>query len=188
MVVVPAGDSDTRALRCRRATLYDRRSREDLPIIFCRRTATIIADTGRLESREAANSPGGHRQDTRLPSHPPVSFTLSMSGVIVGRTDLESRDPTRRVVQGRFRPGLGYELAQPVFELYATARDDPASLERYRRARESLQLALTDVGGARVSFRELHIQRTATTSPGSTQYVIEIESDDPSLWNVAPKD
>ena len=106
-----------------------------------------------------------------------------MSGVIVGRSELEGRDPASRVARGRFRPGLGYDLAQPVFALYEGAAADAAALARYRKAREALRLQLTDSTGAPVSFRELHIQPNADAKLGAKEYVIEIESDDPLIWN-----
>jgi len=118
-----------------------------------------------------------------FPSRRIVSFTVTMSGVIVGRSELEGREPASRVVRGRFRPGLGYDLAQPVFALYDGARSDAAALARYRKAREALRLQLTDAAGTPVSFRELHIRPNADAKPGATEYVIEIESDDPLIWN-----
>ena len=105
-----------------------------------------------------------------------------MSGVIVGRSELEDRDPATRVVRGRFRPGLGYDLVQPVFALYEGASADATALARYRKAREALRLQLTDVAGTPVSFRELHIEPNAHAKPGAKDYVIVIESDDPLIW------
>ena len=80
-----------------------------------------------------------------------MSFTLTMSGVIVGRSELETRDPARRVASGVFRPGLGYELAQPVFDLYAAAGQDADALARYRTARDALRLQLADSSPVSVS-------------------------------------
>jgi hypothetical protein len=119
------------------------------------------------------------------PNDGDMSFTLTMSGVIVGRSELERRDPATRVVRGVFRPGLGYELAQPVFSLYENAHGDQASLVRYRRAREALRLQLTDATGTPVSFRELHIQATPAATSGGAEYVMEIVSDDPVLWTTS---
>ena len=112
-----------------------------------------------------------------------MSFTLTMSGVIVGRSELERRDPATRIARGVFRPGLGYDLAQPVFSLFEHARGDDEALGRYRRAREALQLQLTNAAGAPVSFRELHIQAGAEAKPDAPMYVREVVSDDPALWN-----
>jgi hypothetical protein len=106
-----------------------------------------------------------------------------MSGVIVGRSELERRDPAGQVARGDFRPGLGYDLAEPVFSLYDGANGDEAQLTRYRRAREALRLQLTDTTGTPVSFRELHI-RKGDPRRGGTEYTMEVVSDDPRLWNV----
>ena len=43
-----------------------------------------------------------------------MSYTLRMSNVIVGRSELEERDATRHTARGAFRPGLGYDLVQPL--------------------------------------------------------------------------
>jgi hypothetical protein len=111
-----------------------------------------------------------------------MSFTLSMSGVIVGRSELETRDAGRRVASGAFRPGLGYKLAQPVFALYDAAARDTDALARYRNARDALRLQLTDSSGALVSVRELHIRRDSAASAAANALVIEVESDDPAFW------
>jgi hypothetical protein len=113
-----------------------------------------------------------------------MSFLLRMSGVIVGRSELETRDVERRVVSGVFRPGLGYDLVQPVFALYEDARD-PDSLARYRKARDALRLQLTAASGTPVQVRDLHIRRAADSPATSSSLVLEIESDDPSFWGEA---
>ena len=112
-----------------------------------------------------------------------MSFTLTMAGVIVGRSELEERDPATRTARGAFRPGLGYELTQPIFALF-TARDgDPAALARYRKARGALKLQLTDSAGNRISVRELHVRPDPTADTGHTSLVLEVETDDPAIWN-----
>ena len=111
-----------------------------------------------------------------------MSFLLRMSGVIVGRSELETRDADRRVASGVFRPGLGYDLAQPVFALFEDARDAD-SLARYRKARDALRLQLTAASGTPVHVRELHIRRDGDSSASSASLVLEVESDDPSLWS-----
>src|SRR5262245_31795045 len=110
-----------------------------------------------------------------------MSFTLSMSGVIVGRSELETRDETRRIVSGVFRPGLGYELAQPVFALYDAAGSNADALARYRKAREALRLSLTDSSGASIAFRDLNIRGGSAGA-----LVIEIQTDDPAAWRRGP--
>jgi len=113
-----------------------------------------------------------------------MSFTLTMSGVIVGRSELEVRDAARHLASGAFRPGLGYELAQPVFALHDSVNGDPAGLERYRKAREALRLRLTDASGVSVSLRELHIRPRADGESSDTGLVLEIVTDDPRMWTI----
>jgi hypothetical protein len=111
-----------------------------------------------------------------------MSFTLTMSGVIVGRSELEVRDSDRRTARGAFRPGLGYELAQPVFELYEAAGSDPAAVARYRQARDALQLQLADASGRVVALREIHIRKRPSQG-GQSSIVMEVETDDPTMWS-----
>lgn len=111
-----------------------------------------------------------------------MSFTLTMSGVIVGRSELEVRDADRRVARGAFRPGLGYELAQPVFELYEAAGTDQAAIARYRQARDALKLQLADASGRVLSLRDIHLRRGPAVG-GQTGIVMEVETDDPAIWS-----
>ena len=111
-----------------------------------------------------------------------MSFTLTMSGVIVGRSELEVRDPDRRIARGAFRPGLGYELAQPVFELYDSVGSDPSAVSRYREARDALKLQLADATGRVVAMREIHI-RKGPAHGGQKSIVMEVETDDPAIWS-----
>ncbi|HEX5075881.1 MAG TPA: hypothetical protein VFW03_21895 [Gemmatimonadaceae bacterium] len=111
-----------------------------------------------------------------------MSFTVKMSGVIVGRSDLENRDATRRVASGAFRPGLGYDLVQPIFDLLETAAHSVEAMSRYRRSRDALRLQLTDSSGSVLTVRELHIRRHA----GSGAPMLEVEIDDPGFWTQSP--
>lgn len=105
-----------------------------------------------------------------------------MAGVIVGRSELEVRDPDRKVARGAFRPGLGYELAQPVFELYDAAGTDQAAISRYRQARDALKLQLADASGRVMAVRELHI-RNGHANGSQPGIVMEVETDDPAIWS-----
>jgi len=111
-----------------------------------------------------------------------MSFTLKLSGVIVGRSELENRDPGRRAASGVFRPGLGYDLVEPIFRLYEAAGTDEEALSRYRKSRDALRLELTDSSGTPVVVRELHIRRTAS----AIGPLLEVETDDPAFWNPPP--
>src|SRR5262249_27043627 len=91
-----------------------------------------------------------------------MRHTVRLHGVIVGHSDLEHAEPEVGRAWGRFRPGLGYELVQPVFRLYAQAvpRDgtqDKTLLERYYRARDALALELVDAGGHAIKTSAIHI-------------------------------
>lgn len=111
-----------------------------------------------------------------------MSYTLKMSNVIVGRSELEHRDAARRVAHGSFSPGLGYDLVQPIFDLYDGAASDAAAAARYRKAREALRLQLTDSSGRAVAIQELHIRRHGNSGVGAAAYVIEVVTDDPAIW------
>jgi len=115
-----------------------------------------------------------------------MTFTLRMSNVIVGRSELEFRDAALGFAHGAFRPGLGYELTEPIFALLDGARDDAEALARYQRSRDALRLTLTDSSGATVNVRNLHIRRNAGAAPGEPALMLEIETDDPTLLGTTP--
>lgn len=111
-----------------------------------------------------------------------MSFTLKMSGVIVGRSELENRDASKHVASGVFRPGLGYDLVQPIFDLLETAGGSADAMSRYRKSRDALRLQLTDSSGSALTVHELHIRRTASSGAP----MLEVETDDPGFWNQSP--
>ena len=95
-----------------------------------------------------------------------MPYTLRLRGVIVGRSDLEDADPSRDrargIARGRFRPSIGYDLVQPIFQLYAEAVPTPggavaddAKLERFTRARDALGLELVDATGRAAGTRSI---------------------------------
>jgi hypothetical protein len=93
-----------------------------------------------------------------------MRHTVKMHGVIVGHSELEQRDATERRAWGRFRPGLGYELVQPIFRLFTEAVPMPGGeprdeekLERYHAARDKLGLELVDAAGRTISTSAIHI-------------------------------
>jgi hypothetical protein len=110
-----------------------------------------------------------------------------MSGVIVGRSELESRDAALGLARGAFRPGLGYELTEPIFALLDGAGGDAEALARYRRARDALRLTLTDSSGETVRMRNVHIRRDPGAASGKPALVLEVETDDPILWRTTPQ-
>jgi len=111
-----------------------------------------------------------------------MSFIVKMAGVIVGRSELENRDVTRRLATGVFRPGLGYDLVQPIFDLLETAGESAEAMSRYRNSRDALRLQLSDSSGSPLTVRELHIRRNA----GSGAPTLEVETDDPGFWTQSP--
>jgi len=80
--------------------------------------------------------------------------------VIVGRSDLEDRDPAARVAHGHFRPGVGYELVEPVFAL----RGGDADAAGYREARKVLHLELFDASGMRVTTSGVDIEGAGSST------------------------
>jgi hypothetical protein len=93
-----------------------------------------------------------------------MRHTLKLHGVVVGWSDLERIEPDLGRARGRFRPGVGYELVQPVFRLFAEAVPraenslrDEAKLARYHRSRDALKLELVDPGGRVIPTSAIHI-------------------------------
>ncbi len=92
-----------------------------------------------------------------------MRHTLRLHGVTVGWSDLEHTEPDLGRATGRFRTGLGWELVEPVFRLFAEAvpldggARDEAKLQRYYKARDALQLELLDDTGAVIPTSAIHI-------------------------------
>ena len=93
-----------------------------------------------------------------------MRHTVKLHGIVVGWSDLEQIEPDLGRARGRFRPGVGYELVQPIFQLFSEAvpRDDggerdEAKLARYYRARDALKLELVDQSGRVISTSAIHI-------------------------------
>lgn len=111
-----------------------------------------------------------------------MRFTLKLRNVVVGRSNLEKRDAATRVARGAFRPGIGYDLVEPVFAL---SRVDPAlpasgaQSERYRKARDTLALELLAADGSLVETSRIDIVRDGQTSEA---LVLEVEIVDDAFW------
>src|SRR3954466_11618961 len=92
-----------------------------------------------------------------------MRHTVRLHGVIVGHSELENAEPELGRAWGAFRPGLGYELIQPVFRLFAQAvprsggTRDQAMLDRYYKARDALKLELQDGSGEVIRTSAIHI-------------------------------
>lgn len=107
-----------------------------------------------------------------------MRHTVRLHGVIVGHSELEQIDPDVDRAWGEFRPGLGYELVQPVFQLFAQAvpRDgsakDTALLDRYHQSRDALRLELQDDRGQTIKTSAIHI---ADYSEGGGSGTLELD-------------
>lgn len=116
-----------------------------------------------------------------------MKHTLKLHGVIVGHSDLEHSERGVGRAWGVFRPGLGYELVQPVFRLYAQAvapdlsQQDSAKLERYYKARDALGLELTDQTGAKIPTSAIHIV-DQTVEEGPSAIHLEVLIPDDGYW------
>jgi len=116
-----------------------------------------------------------------------MRHTVRLHGVIVGHSDLEFMDPTLGRAWGEFRPGFGYELVQPVFQLFAqavprnAAKKDQALLERYHESRDALHLELTDDRGRVIATSAIHIA-DYTEEPGAPPPELDVLISDTSYW------
>jgi len=78
-----------------------------------------------------------------------LSFTVRLRGIIVGRAHLDSPDPSTGLRSGAFRPGPGYDLVEPLFQLRG---------QRYQQAMQALRLELLDEKGVVVPTRSIDIR------------------------------
>ena len=117
-----------------------------------------------------------------------MRHTVKMHGVTIGHSELEQSDASDRRAWGRFRPGLGYELVQPIFLLYSEAVPmpggeprDPDKLERYHAARDKLGLVLVDGTGREVATSGIHIA-DYTGTRGAEALELEVWVADEGFW------
>jgi hypothetical protein len=117
-----------------------------------------------------------------------VRHTVKLHGVIVGHSDLEQRDPLAGRAWGRFRPGLGYELVQPVFRLFTEAVPLPGGeprdedmLARYHAARDRLGLELVDAAGRTIGTSAIHIA-DYSEKRGTDAIELDVLVSDEEFW------
>ena len=116
-----------------------------------------------------------------------MKHTVKLHGVIVGHSDLEHSERGVGRAWGAFRPALGYDLVQPVFRLYSKAvgpdgaQQDAAMLQRYYKARDALNLELTDASGGRIPTSTIHIA-DYTIEDGPSAIQLDVLIPDESYW------
>lgn len=118
---------------------------------------------------------------------PAGRHTVKLHGIAVGYSELEEMDPQLGRARGRFRPGVGYDLVQPVFRLYAEAVPAPGGavasqekLDRYYRSRDALGLQLEDDTGRIVATSAIHIEDYSDRRDGGIQ--LEVLVTDRGYW------
>lgn len=118
---------------------------------------------------------------------PSGRHTVLLHGVAVGYSDLEEIEPALGRARGKFRPGAGYDLVQPVFRLFAEAVPAPGAdvadqekLDRYHRSRDALGLSLEDDAGRTVRTTAIHISDYSDRQGGSIE--LEVLISDRAYW------
>jgi hypothetical protein len=119
--------------------------------------------------------------------NPEGRHTVMLKGVAIGYSDLEDADPTLGRARGQFRPGVGYELVQPVFQLFTQAVPSPGAevadaekLARYHKSRDALGLSLEDDRGRAIRTTAIHIADYSHLDRGSMQ--LEALISDAEYW------
>jgi hypothetical protein len=113
--------------------------------------------------------------------------TVKLHNIVVGHSELENIDLDLGRAWGAFRPGLGYELVQPVFRLYARAvsptgaTHDAELLERYYKARDALKLELTDGDEGVIDTSVIHIA-DYTVEDGPRAIALDVLIRDEVYW------
>ena len=118
---------------------------------------------------------------------PEGRHTLKLHGIAIGYSDLEDVDPELGRARGKFRPGVGYDLVQPVFRLYSEAVPaaggdvkDQEKLERYYKSRDALDLALEDDTGRIIRTSAIHIADYSDKRGGTIE--LEVLINDAGYW------
>ena len=116
------------------------------------------------------------------------THTVRLHGIAIGYSELEDADPALGRARGRFRPGVGYELVQPIFRLFAEAVpvpgadvEDAEKLDRYHRSRDALDLSLEDNAGRSIRTSAIHISDYSSRRDGTIE--LEVLISDPEYWS-----
>ena len=130
-----------------------------------------------------------HRRDSVIRLRAPVGrHTVLLNDIAVGYSELEDADPALGRARGRFRPGVGYDLVQPIFRLYAEAVPTPGGdvadqpkLDRYHRSRDKLGLSLQDDAGRAIRTTAIHIIDYPDRPDGTLE--VEVLIVDKAYWS-----
>src|SRR5262245_30070678 len=115
-----------------------------------------------------------------------MRHTLKLHGVVVGWSDLEKIEVGLGRAHGAFRPGVGYELVEPIFRLFAQAvpRDgarDESKLARYHKSRDALALEPYDGAGQR-STTSAHRIVDPTSAAATAPLELDVLISDDGYW------
>ena len=120
---------------------------------------------------------------------PEGRHTLKLHGIAVGYSDLEDADPALGRARGVFRPGVGYDLVQPVFRLYSEAVPNPGGdvadqekLDRYYKSRDALALSLEDDSGRVVRTSAIHVSDYTSQRGGGGALELDVLITDRGYW------
>lgn len=121
-----------------------------------------------------------------------MRHTLKLHGVVVGWSDLERIEPDVGRARGRFRPGIGYDLVQPIFRLFAEAvpraengSRDEVKLARYYKSRDALGLELVDATGRVIPTSAIHIA-DYSGDPNGGDCELDVLIADADYWQQRP--
>jgi hypothetical protein len=109
-------------------------------------------------------------------------YTLRLRDIVIGWSDLERRDRGTGVARGAFRPGLGWDLVEPIFVLRPTdpsAADAAEREQRYRRARDTLSLSLHTADGTMLDTARIDVMRDEGSA---TDLALEVVIVDQTFW------
>ncbi len=111
-------------------------------------------------------------------------YTLKLRDIVIGWSNLEARDIANSVARGPFRPGMGWNLVEPIFALQPA---DPAAPDagerqhRYQRARDTLALSLHAADGAMLDTARIDI---APNDVSPTQLELVVVVVDRGFWEI----